>query len=72
MFEPPLTGIGLRDWGSFDRAVREGYEHALQIIEKHGVPLTDVWSDGPAVAIPHRETASPELASLSPVVATSS
>jgi hypothetical protein len=46
----------LRDWRAFDRAVQEGYEHALQMIEKHGVPLTDVWSDGPAVAIPHRES----------------
>ena len=54
LFEPPLVGIGLRDWHSFDRAVREGYEHAMQMIEKHGVPLTDVWSEGPAVAIPHR------------------
>ena len=56
LFEPPLPGVGLRDWTAFDRVVREGYEHAVQIIEKHGVPLTDVWSDGPAVAIPHRET----------------
>jgi NTE family protein len=54
LFEPPLVGIGLRDWQSFDRAVREGYEHAMQMIDKHGVPLTDVWSEGPAVAIPHR------------------
>ena len=58
LFEPPLPGIGLRDWRAFDRAVQEGYEHALQTIEKQGVPLTDVWSDGPAVAIPHRESAS--------------
>ena len=57
LFEPPLSGIGLRDWKAFDRAVNEGYQHALQVIEKHGVPLTDVWSDGPAVAIPHHEMA---------------
>jgi len=55
LYEPPLVGIGLRDWQAFDRAVREGYEHTMQMIEKHGVPLTDVWSEGPAVAIPHRE-----------------
>jgi NTE family protein len=54
LYEPPLPGIGLRDWGAFDRAVQEGYEHTMQMIEKHGVPLTDVWSEGPAVAIPHR------------------
>jgi NTE family protein len=58
LFEPPLAGIGLRDWKSFDRAIEEGYVHAQKVIEKHGVPLTDVWSDGPAVAIPHREPAS--------------
>jgi NTE family protein len=57
LFEPPLAGIGLRDWKAFDRAIAEGYEHALQMIDKHGVPLTDIWSEGPAVAIPHHELA---------------
>jgi NTE family protein len=56
LYEPPLTGIGLRDWKSFDRAVREGYIHTAEMIEKHGVPLTDLWSEGPAVAIPHHPT----------------
>jgi len=56
LFEPPLPDIGLRDWKLFDRAVAEGYAHAQAIIEKHGVPLTDVWSEGPAVAMPARET----------------
>ena len=55
LFEPPLTGVGLRDWKRFDRAIAEGYAHATMMIEKHGVPLTDVWSEGPAVAVPHRE-----------------
>ena len=54
LFEPPLDGIGLRDWQSFDRAIKEGYDHTLLMIEKHGIPLTDVWSEGPAVAIAHR------------------
>ena len=27
----------------------------MQTIERKGIPLTDVWSEGPAVAIPHRE-----------------
>jgi NTE family protein len=53
MFEPPLPDIGLRDWKKFDRAVAEGYEHAVEVIEKKGLPLTDVWTDGPAVALPH-------------------
>ena len=51
LFEPPLPDIGLRDWLSFDRAIAEGYEHALMMIEKNGLPLTDVWTDGPAVAL---------------------
>jgi hypothetical protein len=25
------------------------------MIEKNGVPLTDVWAEGPAVAIQHQE-----------------
>jgi len=55
MFEPPLSGVGLRDWRAFDRCIAEGYEHALRQIEMHGVPLTEVWSEGPAVSIEHRE-----------------
>ena len=55
LFEPPLPDIGLRDWKSFDRAIAEGYEHAQMMIEKNGVPLTDVWAEGPAVAIQHHE-----------------
>jgi NTE family protein len=53
MFEPPLPDIGLRDWKKFDQAVKEGYSHAVDVIEKKGVPLTDVWTEGPAVALPH-------------------
>ena len=53
MFEPPLPDIGLRDWKKFDQAVVEGYQHAVDVIEKKGVPLTEVWTDGPAVALPH-------------------
>jgi NTE family protein len=55
LFEPPLVDLGLRDWHAFDRAVAEGYAHAKMVIEERGVPLTDVWSDGPAVAIPHHQ-----------------
>ena len=60
MFEPPLAGVGLRDWRAFDRCVAEGYQHALRVIDQHGVPLTEVWSEGPAVAIEHRATAAAE------------
>ena len=54
LFEPPLPDIGLRDWKSFDRAIAEGYEHAMQRIEKNGVPLTSAWVEGPAVDLRHR------------------
>jgi NTE family protein len=53
LFEPPLEGIGMRDWKSFDRAVQQGYVHALLEIEKHGVPLSDTFTSGPALAIKH-------------------
>jgi NTE family protein len=55
LFEPPLPDIGLRDWKSFDRAIAEGYAHARTLIEQHGVPLSDAWTEGPAVAIPQKE-----------------
>jgi NTE family protein len=55
LFEPPLLDVGMRDWQKFDRAIAEGYAHAMMMIEKHGVPLTDIWTEGPAVAIPHQE-----------------
>lgn len=53
LFEPPLAEVGLRDWRKFDRAIAEGYAHASTRIEQLGVPLTDSWSEGPAVALPH-------------------
>ncbi len=55
LFEPPLKDVGLRDWKSFDRAIAEGYAHAVAMIEQKGVPLTDVWTEGPAVAIPQKK-----------------
>jgi NTE family protein len=57
LFEPPLEDIGLRDWKKFERAIAEGYAHAAAAIEKNGVPLTDVWTEGPAVAIPQHAAA---------------
>ena len=54
LIEPPMPSIGLRDWKKFDQAIREGYETAAAFIEKNGVPLTHIWSDGPAIAIPKR------------------
>lgn len=56
LFEPPLDGISMRDWHAFDQAVAQGYAHALLTIEKQGVPLSDTWTDGPAVSIVHSVT----------------
>ena len=54
LYEPPLANMGPLDWRAFDRAVAEGYEHTCKMIDKHGIPLTDVWSEGPALAIRRR------------------
>ena len=54
LFEPPMGDLNPLDWKAFDRAVAEGYAHAAGLIEKHGVPLTSQWCDGPAVAIRQR------------------
>jgi NTE family protein len=54
LFEPPLENLDPLDFKSFDRAVQEGYEHAARLIDKHGVPLTTLWCEGPAVAVPPR------------------
>ena len=53
LFEPPLEGIGMREWKAFDRAIEQGYAHAMLQIERHGVPLSDSWAAGPALAV-HR------------------
>jgi NTE family protein len=50
LFEPPLDGVGMRDWKFFERAIAQGYAHAMLQIEKHGVPLSDSWAAGPALA----------------------
>jgi NTE family protein len=54
IYEPPLPKLNPLDWRAFNRAVAEGYEHTCEMIDKHGIPLTDAWSEGPAVAIPPR------------------
>ncbi len=53
MIEPPMPDIGLRDWRKFDRAIQEGYDTARACIEKNGIPLTHVMSEGPGMPIPH-------------------
>jgi NTE family protein len=53
LYEPPLHDLSPLDWRAFDRAVAEGYAHARVMIEKKGVPLTEMWSEGPAVAVPN-------------------
>jgi NTE family protein len=64
LFEPPLEDVGLRDWHAFDRAVAEGYAHAMTVMEKRGVPFTDIWSEripplnqagAPLVQLPREE-----------------
>ncbi len=39
LIEPPMLGIGLRDWKRFDDAIRDGYDTARATIEKNGLPL---------------------------------
>jgi NTE family protein len=41
----------MRDWKYFERAIAQGYAHAMLEIEKHGVPLSDSWTAGPALAV---------------------
>lgn len=53
LFEPPLEDVGLRDWHAFDRAVAEGYAHAMSVMEKRGVPFGHIWAE-PA-SLPHPE-----------------
>ena len=51
LIEPPLDGISIRDWKSFERIIAQGYAYAMLDIEKHGVPLSDSWAAGPALSI---------------------
>lgn len=55
LFEPPLEDVGLRDWQAFDRAVAEGYAHAVSVIEKKGVPFQELWTSGASLAVARRE-----------------
>jgi NTE family protein len=58
IFEPPLADLGPLDWKAFDRAIALGYAHAKVMIDKNGVPLTEVWSEGPTVtALRHGDAA---------------
>ena len=51
LYEPPLEGIEMRDWKAFERAIEQGYAYTMLEIQKRGVPLSDSWSAGPALAI---------------------
>ena len=31
-FNPPLERVGLLDWGRFDQIVKQGYEHAIEVL----------------------------------------
>jgi NTE family protein len=39
LFDPPMPGIGLRSWKSFDQAVEAGYAHASQLIDANGLEI---------------------------------
>ena len=39
LFDPPMPGIGLRSWKSFDQAVEAGYAHASELIEANGLDV---------------------------------
>jgi NTE family protein len=51
LYQPPLEGVGMRDWKGFERAIAQGYAYAMLQIEKNGIPLSDSWTSGPALAI---------------------
>jgi NTE family protein len=51
LIEPPLDGISIRDWSAYERVIAQGYAYAMLDIEKHGVPLSDSWTAGPALSI---------------------
>ncbi len=51
LFEPPLAGVGMRDWNAIERTIEQGYAHAMLQIERHGVPLSDRYAAGPAVSV---------------------
>jgi NTE family protein len=36
LLRPPLEGIDMLDWQSFDRAVDSGYRYAVRMLEQHG------------------------------------
>jgi NTE family protein len=42
LLEPELPGVYLRSWKAFDRAVEEGYQYAVQMIEQDG--LNFLWA----------------------------
>jgi NTE family protein len=53
LIEPPMPDINLRDWKKFDQAIQEGYDTARACIDKNGIPLTHIVSDGPGMPLPH-------------------
>ena len=53
LIEPPMPDIQLRDWKKFDQAIQEGYDTARACIDKNGIPLTHIVSDGPGMPLPH-------------------
>jgi NTE family protein len=51
-FNPPLERVGMLDWKRFDHVVRQGYEHALQVLGAQvpaPAPLPGLVRGGPMV-----------------------
>jgi len=45
-FNPPLSRVGMLDWKRFDQVLRQGYEHALQVLgERVPAPPSRSWPD---------------------------
>lgn len=57
-FNPPLHRVGMLDWKRFDSVVRQGYEHARQVL---GAPVQALPVPAPrAASVPARGTAHQE------------
>jgi len=52
LFDPPMIGIGLRSWRSFDQAVEAGYVHAAKHIEANGLDILKLARGAAAASAP--------------------
>lgn len=49
-FNPPLHRVGMLDWKRFDSVVRQGYEHAKEVLRQHGSAFGRTASAAPGAA----------------------